>query len=106
MIQEKKPTLGFVVTVVIVAVLVAPVFYVLSAGPAQFLSGMGVISEETVFMAYAPLNFIVDYIPERVASWYEDYLDWWEALGEATGLPSEGDDPLSPNTRAHADVES
>jgi hypothetical protein len=82
---EKKPTLGFVVTVALVAVLLVPALYALSAGPAVLLFNVGVIDEETVALAYAPLEFVAEYVPEWVENRFAGYIDWWYELAESRG---------------------
>ena len=81
---EKKPSLGFFVTVVLVAVLIAPVLYVLSAGPAELLVGIDAIDYETVSVVYAPLNWFEDVLPEGCIDWFERYVTWWTELADAT----------------------
>jgi hypothetical protein len=83
--QEKKPTLAFVVTVAIVAAVLVPTLYALSAGPAVFLLNVGVIDDETLALAYAPLEFVAEYVPEWVENRFEDYVDWWWGLADDTG---------------------
>ena len=84
MSQEKKPTLGFFVTVAIVAVVLVPALYVLSTGPALFLYDKGVIGEEAIAIAFAPLELVSDSIPKWAENVFEEYLTWWEALAEST----------------------
>ena len=80
---EKKPSLGFFVTVVLVAVLIIPALYMLSAGPAEFLVGIGAIDYETLPMVFGPLDLVYDFAPERCINWFDRYVTWWTELADA-----------------------
>jgi len=79
---EKKPSLGFFVTVVLVAVLITPALYVLSAGPAEFLAYIGAIDYETLHMVFGPLDLLYDFAPERCIDWFDRYVTWWTELAD------------------------
>lgn len=60
--------------------LLAPVLYVLSVGPAQWLYSSGVISESTfdmlAFNVYAPLWWLSGRSPS-FSNAIGSYIDWW-----------------------------
>ena len=84
MSHVRKPTLGFFVAIAIVVGLLVPALYVLSAGPALFLVITGVIGEDVFDLAYTPLDFVSDYVPEWFDDRFGEYLGWWGELGVST----------------------
>jgi hypothetical protein len=85
MSQERKPTFGFFVAVAIMAFVLVPTLYGLSVGPAVFLVDIGVISEDTLELAYAPLACAADCLPEPAKNRFQGYIQWWADLAESTG---------------------
>jgi hypothetical protein len=62
-----------------VAVLLLPVLYVASLGPAVYLHERGVLSNETGETIYAPLMLLADR-SESFRTTMERYAEWWSAL--------------------------
>jgi hypothetical protein len=79
---EKKPSFGFFVTVVLVAALLTPALYLLSAGPAEFLVGIDAIDYEIIQVVYGPLDWVYDFAPDRCIDWFDSYVTWWTELAD------------------------
>jgi hypothetical protein len=64
-----------VLVVAVLVVLLLPVAYVLSSGPAIYLNETGVISSESLEVVYWPFVWL-----ERNSKVCEDVIGWWYGL--------------------------
>ena len=67
------------------AIIGAPVLYVLSAGPFGFFVARGLVDANVFDWFYAPLAIIANYLPEGTTYLFSVYVNWWAALARATG---------------------
>jgi hypothetical protein len=81
---EKRPSVAFFVTVIIVVVLLLPVLYLALTGPVMFLNAAGVMSDAALQTVYAPLSITQDWVPEWFVEWWDDYTSWWAGLADST----------------------
>lgn len=73
----ERPRTSSWLAIVIVLVLLTPLFYVLSVGPAVWLCERGVIGEGPASVVYAPLEWLTDVSPP-FQSIMESYIDLWD----------------------------
>lgn len=67
--------------IVAIVLLLFPVLYVLSMGPAFCLLGDGIGFYGDVFRTvYAPLLWLLDNGPAPIDDWIANYLLWWRQL--------------------------
>jgi hypothetical protein len=79
--DSRKPGTGFWATVVLVAVVAAPLLYIASAGAAAFLTGKDVIEQETYEHLYGPLFCVEDNLPDWAGEPIDDFITWAYVLG-------------------------
>jgi hypothetical protein len=72
--------------IALVLVVILPVLYVLSWGPAVGLHSTGRISEETLVTAYLPLLYLATYFEplRQFMNWYVDFFIWPEDKTESS----------------------
>jgi hypothetical protein len=66
-------------SLVIIGMILAPVLYVLSIGPALWLLWGGPYdAREQVFgIVYAPVVLLANYGPSPITDWLTVYINWW-----------------------------
>lgn len=74
--RKTTATTGWTVAAVLLALLLFPVLYVLSAGPVAWLVAHGYVSEELAGLVYLPVAFAIDKTDWLVSYWLA-YLDLW-----------------------------
>jgi hypothetical protein len=73
--DEKRSGLEYAIGLALLLILL-PVLYVLSTGPAAWLWTHGYISEDALGVLYAPLNFACN-SSETVAVLFDWYTSFW-----------------------------
>ena len=73
--DDKRSGLEYAIGLALLLILL-PVLYVLSTGPAAWLWAHGYISEDALGVLYAPLNFACD-CSEGVAVLFDWYTSFW-----------------------------
>jgi len=61
---------------VVAALVITPVLYILSVGPAVWLFVHGYLPEAAL-VVYQPVNWMHDVSPELVQGALERYVEWW-----------------------------
>ena len=73
--EREQKSRGAGCAIVGVVLILLPVLYILSAGPAFWLWGRGSLSDDAVEMIYAPLYFASDH-----SEWANDAFSWYVGL--------------------------
>jgi hypothetical protein len=70
--DEKRSSAVWIIGTVVVLLIVLPLFYALSLGPAVYFYETGIISEETLLTLYAPIHWLAhkSKILEAFIEWY------------------------------------
>ncbi len=64
----------------LLAIILAPVLYALSAGPVSYLTINNTRGREVARLVYKPLAWVHDYTPLKGS--IERYVEWWNGLAE------------------------
>lgn len=87
MSERKKPSIGFLATVVVVTVMAVPVLYLLILGPVAFLTFSDRIEFETYRVISHPVTlwgYHFGFRPEWFWLIWGQYMDFWSEMAGIT----------------------
>jgi hypothetical protein len=83
--------------VVALVLILLPLFYVLSVGPAVWLFSRGLVSERVLAVLYAPVELAGEYSPLFMRI-MQPYVNWWAGPPRAAPTPVPAPTPAPAST--------